>query len=288
MNGLALALVLTSAFLHAGWNLLAKRAGNARSASFIWLFSAWSAVLFAPIALFIILTQRPELGLPHFFAVIVSATIHVGYFTLLQRGYRAGDMSVVYPLARGTGPMISTLGAILLLGENPSPVALTGTVLIGISVFFIASTGASTRSADMRQAVFFALLTGACIAAYTLWDKRGVSVLLIPPLVYDWLSNLFRTVLMTPMIVNQRDEIRNIWRIHRFEVLGIAVLSPLAYILVLVAMTFSPVSYIAPAREFSILIGAAIGSRYLGEGNTLRRLGAAGLMTMGVFLLAVG
>jgi drug/metabolite transporter (DMT)-like permease len=290
MSGLALVLVLTSAFLHAGWNLLAKRAGNARSAGLIWLFSVCSAVIYAPIALISIVTQQTEIGLALLFAAGFSAVLHIGYFVLLQRGYRVGDMSVVYPLARGTGPMLSTVAAVLLFGERPTPIALIGTGMIGISVVWIASSGvkSQTGAGNLREAVFFALLTGAFIAAYTLWDKRSVSVLLIPPLAYDWMSNVFRTLLLSPLVVNHLPEVRATWQKHRLEVLGIATLSPLAYILVLFAMTFSPVSYIAPARELSILIGAVIGSRFLNEGHTTSRIGAAVLMTSGVILLAVG
>lgn len=290
MSGIALLLVLTSAFLHAGWNLLAKRAGNTRSAGLIWLFSVCSAVIYAPIALISIITQHTEIGLVLVFAAAFSALIHIGYFTLLQQGYRAGDMSVVYPLARGTGPMLSTVAAILLFSERPTPIALVGTAMIGISVVWIASSGIKSQSGqgNLRQAVFFALLTGAFIAAYTLWDKRSVSVLLIPPLAYNWMANVFCALLISPLVVNHRDEVRATWQKHRLEVIGIAVLSPLAYILVLFAMTFSPVSYIAPARELSILIGAVIGSRFLNEGHTTSRIAAALMMTTGVILLAAG
>lgn len=207
---------------------------------------------------------------------------------MLQQGYRIGDLSLVYPLARGTGPMLSTTAAILVFGERPGPLALVGAAMIGVGTFVLVGGGGSMRQTNARRAVVFALLTGAIIASYTLWDKRAVSNLGIPPLLLNWSLGLGRVGLLAPYALRQRAKIATIWRTYRREVLVVATLSPLSYILVLTALAFTPVSYVAPAREISILIGVLLGTQLLAEGRTRQRLLAAGAMVLGVVGLALG
>uniref|UniRef100_A0A831TKA8 EamA family transporter n=1 Tax=Thermorudis peleae TaxID=1382356 RepID=A0A831TKA8_9BACT len=287
MTLFALGLILAAAFCHATWNLLAKRVGS--GAPFVWLFGTLGALIYGPLAIGIILWQRPELGLPQLVFIVGSALLHIAYFLLLQQGYRVGDLSLVYPLARGTGPMLSTLGAIALFGERPSPLALAGAALIIGSIFLLTGGARLLRrplSAD--GAVVFGLLTGTLIATYTLWDKHAVSALLIPPVVLDWSTAVARSLLLTPIAARRWDEVQALWRDHRLPVLGVAILTPLAYILVLTAMRFTPVSYVAPAREISILIGTAMGAHLLDEGDAHRRLLAASGMVLGIIALALG
>jgi drug/metabolite transporter (DMT)-like permease len=283
----ALVLVLAAAICHATWNLLAKWVAS--GAPFVWLFGTVGALIYAPLALGVILLQRPELGpLPLLF-ILGSALLHIAYFLLLQRGYRAGDLSLVYPLARGTGPMLSTLGAIVLFGERPSLLALAGAVLIIASI--VALTGGVRllrRPLSADGAVGFGLLTGMLIAAYTLWDAHAVSVLALPPVVLDWAATVARSLLLTPIAVRRWGDVRALWRGHWLLVMGVAVLVPLAYILVLTAMRTTPVSYVAPAREVSILIGTAIGTRVLDEADARWRLLAASGMVLGILALALG
>lgn len=286
MTSFALALILAAAVIHAGWNLLAKRAGG--GVAFVWLFATLSTLVYAPFAIAIVIFQRPHIGATELLFIIGSATIHIGYFLLLQRGYRTGDLSLVYPLARGTGPMLSTLTAIVFLGERPTAIALTGAILIAVGVFLFTGNPRQLGNTGAVQAVTYALLTGVLIPSYTIWDKYAVSALLIPPVLYDWSCNLCRAGLLTPIALLKWSEVCREWNTHRPEALGVALLSPLSYILVLIALVFSPVSYIAPAREISILIGAVMGARLLAEGDTLRRLLAASVMVLGVVALAVG
>jgi len=233
-------------------------------------------------------SARPHIGVAQLVFLAGTAVLHLGYFLMLQSGYRTGDLSLVYPLARGTGPVLSVGAAILLLGERPTPVVMGGAFLIGIGIFLLAGNPASLGHPGARRAVSFALLTGALIAAYTLWDKHAVSVLRIPPILLDWGGNLGRALLLTPAALGRRQEVRALWLTHRHEVVLVAVLTPMAYILVLTAMVFTPVSYVAPAREISILVGTAMGSRFLAEGDALRRLTAAAAIVLGVAALALG
>ena len=286
MSLLALGLVLTSACLHASWNLLAKRAKG--GAEFTWLFAALTAVIYAPIAIAYALYTSQGISWSQFGFIVGSAAIHIGYFLSLQRGYRAGDLSLVYPLARGTGPLLATVAAILLLGERPTTLALCGTVLVVVSVFLLAGGFDAFKDGANRVALGYGLLTGIFIATYTVWDGYAVGVLGTAPLLFMCLSETVRSLLLAPVALRNWSKVRLEWREHRLEALGIAILSPLAYILVLTALTFTPISYVAPTREISILIGALIGAKLLGEGDVKRRLFAASGMVLGVAMLAFG
>lgn len=283
----ALVLVLAAATFHATWNLLAKRAGDG-GAVFVWLFGFLAILIYAPLAVVVVLLERPYFGPEALVFMFGSGVLHLGYFVFLQRGYAIGDLSLVYPLARGTGPLLATAAAIILLGERPGTVALLGIALITIGVFMLTVEPGNARKAGWGKSVVYGLLTGAFIAAYTIWDKHAVSALLIPPLLQSWVTTLVTTGLLTPLAVHHRGKVLAIWREHKIEALGVAVLSPLSYILVLTALVFTPVSYVAPAREISILIGAAMGATLLAEGDVRRRLVAATVMVLGFAALALG
>jgi drug/metabolite transporter (DMT)-like permease len=282
----ALILILAAAFIHASWNLLNKRASG--HVTFTWLAAFLSAIFYTPVSLGVIFVTQYEIGIAEVVLMAGSAVLHSAYFILLNQGYRIGDLSLVYPLARGTGPLLSSLAAILLLGERPSPLALSGALMIIAGVVVLTISPKRFGQSDAKTAVVYALVTGLFIAAYTLWDKQAVSRFAVPPLILDWGSNLGRAIFLTVLPLRYPEEIRAEWRAHRYEAIGVAVLAPLSYILVLTAMQFTPVSYVAPAREISILIGTAMGTRLLAEGDGRRRLVAASAMVLGVVALAVG
>ena len=286
MTFFALVLILAAAVFHATWNLLAKRVGDGGPV-FVWLFGICSLLIYAPLAVVVVFVNAPHLGPMQLLFMFGSGVLHLGYFVLLQRGYAVGDLSLVYPLARGTGPLLATAVAIVLFGERPSFVAFAGIGLITAGVFVLTSESGSLRS-GLGKAVVYGLLTGVFIAAYTIWDKQAVSAFMVPPLLQSWATVLVTTFLLTPLAINRRKEAMTLWRAHKTEVLGVAVLSPLSYILVLTALVFTPVSYVAPAREISILIGAAMGTHLLSEGDSRRRLIAAGAMVVGIIALALG
>ena len=145
------------------------------------------------------------------------------------------------------------------------------------------------RASDAsRGAIASGLLTGVLIAAYTLCDKRAVGEYGVPPLVQQWGTSLGLSALLAPWALRHRREVRGRWAARRREVVAIGVLVPAAYILVLVALTISPVSYVAPAREVSILFATLMGTHLLSEGRSGRRLAAAVTMVIGVLALALG
>ena len=217
----------------------------------------------------------------------MSAVIHLGYFLLLQRGYAAGDMSVVYPLARGTGPLLSVVIAVLVLGERPGWLGCCGAAVVVVGVFVIGLSDGLPRAGANLAGIGFGLLTGALIATYTLWDAHAVTALALSPLLFDWSCNLARSVLLTPYALMRRTALADAWRRYRAEILAVALLSPLAYVLVLFAMRLAPVSLVAPGRELSIVIAGLLAWRLLDEPQPARRLTGAGVVLVGVVLLSV-
>ena len=285
MTILAVGLVLLSAVLHATWNLLAKRAqGNA---SFIWLYDVLSLAIYAPVVFVFTLLSHASFSVWTVGFIIGSGLLELAYFLLLQRGYRVGDLSLVYPLARGTGPLLTTAVAILVLKEHPTPLALLGTGCVVSGIMLIAWGPQRLSEKRSRLAVLYGVLTGCCIAGYTLWDKEALSVGHLAPLVLSYGTTCLRVPALTPFALHHWQEVRFHWRVHRLEAFGIAVLATLSYVLVLTALVFTPVSYIAPSREISVLFGILLGTHLLAEGETKRRLLAAGIMVVGIVALAL-
>ena len=285
MNSVALALVLFSALIHATWNLLVKKSGG--GSVFVWFFMTLSSAFLVPAAIVLVIVQQHEIDVLMSGFICGTALIHFVYFMLLQRGYQTGDLSLIYPLARGLAPTVSTLGAVLLLNERPSSIMIGGLLLIVTGIVLL-TMRTSNAIKHPRTAIFYGVMTGVVISIYTVWDKYAVDRLAVPPLVLEAFSALGISLMLTPAAARRWAEVKRIWRDHKTEVIGVAVLAPLSYILVLTAMSFTPLSYVAPCREISILFAAILAARFLGEGNMVRRIGAACLMVVGVIALALG
>ncbi|MGW3959390.1 DMT family transporter [Amycolatopsis sp. NPDC005003] len=285
MNVTALSLVLVAAVVHAAWNLVAKRISSGGT-QFVWLYYTTSAVLLLPVTIVLLVTGTDRPQWSWLLAAVVTSLLHIAYGVVLQRGYRVGDLSVVYPVARGTGPLLSVLAAVLVLGERPGPLGLLGAFLVVAGVLVI-STG---RKADdpraVKAGILYGLLTGAVIAGYTLWDAHSVTGLGVPPVVYFGLGSILQSVLLVPGALADRAEVRRIWREQRREVVLVAVLSPIAYILVLFALTMAPVSLVAPARELSIVLGGLAAWLVLGESDAVRRLAGSAVVLSGIAAIA--
>lgn len=285
----ALALVLVAAVIHAVWNLLLKKA-RAEPVTFSWLAASGGALAIGPFALALHAGELVALGAAQWVAVVASGLLHVAYFIVLQTGYKAGDLSVVYPVARGVGPLLSAVAAMLLLDEAASVGSVAGLALIVAGTFTIAGGLAMLRgqwSARTRAGLLWGAATGVLIAAYTVNDGRAVRLLGVTPLLFYWLSDASRSLILLPAAIARREQLRvtlaEAWR----PALAVALLSPLGYILVLQAMTMAPVSHVAPAREVSMLIAAFLGARLLSEGELARRLAGAALIAGGVACLAL-
>ena len=302
MSATALALILAAALAHATWNLFSKQASAAGASSFVWLMSLTATGLYAPVVAVSVLLSPPRLTSLDWVFMIGTGLLQVGYFLFLQAGYGLGDLSLVYPLGRGTGALLAALAGIVLLGERPGAAGISGIVLVVLGVLVLGAPGRSAgrasssgppvptgpQSPAATRAIIFALVTGAFIASYTLWDKYAVSTLNVPPLIQGYASLPVMALVLAPSAVRQRGRTLRVWRSYRPQVIGAAVLSPLAYILVLIAMSFTAVSAVAPAREVSVLAGVILGRRLLGEGSLARRLTAAAAIAAGILCIAVG
>jgi drug/metabolite transporter (DMT)-like permease len=284
----ALALVVVAAFVHASWNYVLKKSGG--GIGLLAASAAFAALAWAPIVLVFVLIQGYRFEPIHLLFMLGSALVHTAYYLLLDRAYRSGgDLSIVYPLARATGPLLTIVVAVLLLGERPGAFAIGGALLIGASALLLTGNPFAWHRSDARHAIGFALLTGLTIAAYTVWDKAAVAMWLIPPLVYDWGCIALRFAMLVPLARRRAPgAMHTAWRERRTAVVIIGALSPLSYILVLIAMVFTPVSLVAPAREVSILFAALMGSHLLREGDFARRAVAAVGMVLGISGLALG
>jgi drug/metabolite transporter (DMT)-like permease len=282
----AIALVLVAACCHASWNLIAKRAGG--GLAFLWLFGVFASAGLLPAALWTIAQPDLKFGRPQLIACLGSGFIHIFYFSLLQAGYREGDLSVVYPVARGVGPLISAFVGITVLGDDPGPLALLGGVLLLGGV--VAMSGLSPRSLHLDKSVVFGLLCGLSIASYTLWDRRSVATLNLPAVFYYWATTLAYTAFITPLMMRQgvTPWERTFFREHWRPALLVAALSAASYSLVLHALSYAPLSYVATLRESSILIATVLGIFYLGETLTVRKLITACAIVAGIIGLAIG
>lgn len=280
----ALCAVLLAALCHAAWNLQAKRAAASRH--FVWLYSVASLVVWTPLVCLVLLRQLPLLGTMQCLALAGTAVLHLLYSLALQAGYRAADLSIVYPLARGSGPLFSFAGAVLLFGERPGPLAVLGLLLIIAGIVLVANLHRSLRR-NALPGLMWGTVTGACIAAYTLNDGWAVKVLAVSPFLIDFTGNCFRVLVLSPRALAARDELVREWRAYRVPVLTVATLGPLGYILVLFAMRRAPISHVAPTRELATLVGTWFGARLLGEQAAAQRLAGALCIVAGVISIAL-
>jgi drug/metabolite transporter (DMT)-like permease len=288
MSSLALGLVLLAAVTHASWNLLARRADE--KLPFLWCTTLVSSVLFLPLGIWLLLTQPVE---PAGWAVVaLSAGLEALYYWTLSQAYRYGDLSLVYPLARGSAPILVPLLAAIFLGERLSALAAGGIGLVVIGIVTInlpslAWSGSHGLVATAGQlGTRYALLTGLVIATYSSLDKRGVA--LVPPLLYGYLLFVGLTLALVPLVRPQWDGVTREWAAHRASIVLVGVMTPTSYGLVLFALTLAPVSYVAAAREISVVLAAILGAVVLREGYGRQRLLGSVAITSGLVLLVLG
>jgi len=286
VSSTALALVLVAAVLHATWNLAIKGV-TADRVTFIWLYVVTTVVVWVPVAVVWVIATGESPGWVWLLGSAVTGILHVVYQLVLQRGYAEGDLNLVYPLARGSGPLITFVVAVVVLGQRPGVVAGIGVLAIVAGVLLIA---VGPTHDGVRAGVLLGLATGATIAAYTLWDNFSVTHLDVPPVPYFVLGTVLQLPWLTTLVATRREPvpIGHVWRETRGPALVVGLLSPLAYILVLRALQLAPVALVAPARETAIVIGALYGWLVLREPRPARRLVGAVVVLVGIGLIAVG
>ena len=288
----ALAMVIVAALLHAFWNIVAKKTeGNKH---FVLMGGLLLALFWAPAGLWLGWNEVPRWGWIEWTFVALSGFTHLAYFKVLLKGYRVSDLTVVYPVARGTGPLISSVAAVAVMGETLMLHAALGVLCVCAGVFIVAGGPALLRAAHdpaqrarVHAGLVWGMATGVLIAVYTVLDGYAVKRLLIGPIVIDYFGNLVRLPFMLPTLLRDPTGFADAWRRYKWHAVILGLVSPLAYILVLYAVRLAPVSHVAPAREVSMLFAALVGGRLLGEGDRGQRMLGAVLMAGGVALLAL-
>ncbi len=293
MTPLALALVILAGLIHALWNIAAKKAGG--DVRFVAFTALLMALIWAPLGLWLGWGVVPRWGVTEWALVAASGVVHVVYYIVLLRGYRASDLTVVYPLARGSGPLLSSLVALFLLGERLTLLGALGVLAVVSGVFLIAGGPGLFRAAHdpakrarVRVGIAYGLATGLFIATYTVVDGYAVKVVLMSPILVDYFGNFARLALLVPPLLADRAAAAAHWRAQWKYALVVALFSPIAYVLVLYAMQTAPLSHVAPAREVSMLFAALIGGQLLGEGDRGLRILGAVCIAFGVMALALG
>lgn len=296
-------LLLGAALAHAAWNIALKVAG-ARGAGFLAMTLLVGVVAFAPVGVPALLAGLPAAGPALAIAGLLvtgSAMLQVGYFLLLQRAYRSADVGVVYPVARGTGPLLSIIGAVLLLGERPGPIVLLGGLLVvaGVVVIGLASArvapdgdgggagGSAATSAGRWRGIRYGAAVGVVIAAYSLWDAAAVTRADLDPVGYYWASMVVQLLVFAGLVARRPAALADA-RAHPWAVLVVGILSPLAYVAVLAAYQLAPVALVAPAREASVVLIALAGWLLFREPHPARRLAGSAVVLVGIALLALG
>ena len=282
-------MVLLSAVAHVGWNFLFKRAHDHEA--FVWWMQVAISVLFLPMAVFIAVVDPIEsLG---WLFVVGTGILHAFYFLLLARSYARGDLSQVYPIARGTGPALAPILGVLLLGETVSPPAIGGVIaiVVGILVVFWWGRLAMIFKRPLmflkEPGTLYALATGLFIAVYSIWDKVGVRY--VAPFLYMYLMALGTGIILTPYILKSRGlaAVRGEWRVNAWTIVAVGVLVFTAYGLVLSALAISRVSYVWPAREIGIVVAVLLGSLVLKEPFGRGRVLGSCLIVLGVTAVAL-
>lgn len=302
MTLLSLTLVIFAGFVHAGWNFLAKSSGG--DVRFVLLMTVAVAIIWAPLGVPYIWHEVPQYGLWQWTVLLLSAAVHIVYHVVLLRGYRKGELSVVYPLARGTAPLFTASAACLVLNENLGVLGWIGVASIVTGVVWTAGGPAlvkkllSSRTEDLppeevtrlKAGLGYGLLCGLIIASYSVLDGYAVKEANMTPVGMEYVSTLVRIPMTIALLMwLRRSEplsMGGYFRRLRRPILIVGALSPVSYVLMLYASTLAPLSHVAPAREVSMLFAALFAGTLLGEKSSKARIAGAGCIAGGVTALA--
>ncbi len=278
MTPLLFGLIALAAVLHATWNALLK--GSTDPLRLAARALGVTTLVGTPIAVALWLRAgRPGLPLEGWELAGVSAAAELVYFNFLSAAYRRGELSVVYPIARGTAPIVAVAIGLLVLHEQ-----LRGWEPVGVG-FLVAGIWAVSRPANAGRALLPALATGVMIAVYSAIDRVGVR--LGPPLLYGWVLWVFAALLLNAWVYGRG--LRGSWAVPMWsEALAIGVPMTAAYLLVLIALSVAPLAVVSPVRESAIVLVTGWGIWRLRERQgTLLRLAGAGAIVLGIALLAL-
>ena len=272
--------MLLAAALHAGWNTLVKGAADKPLAS----ASVCAGCAVIGLALLPFVPVPASASWPY---GLVSGLTHVAYFTMVGKLYRTADLSVAYPITRGSAPLVTTAAAAGLLGEIPSVFAMLGIAGLSLGILALAADGIRRGGFD-RASLVAALGTALIIAFYTIVDGLGARAS-GDPFAYSAYIMIAAAVFYLPVFVWLRGRAvfraaSGVWRVG----LAGGALSFAAYAIAIVAMTLAPIGVIAALRETSVLFAAAFGALLLGERFGPARYAAAALVAAGLAAMKIG
>jgi drug/metabolite transporter (DMT)-like permease len=278
-------LVIAAALFHALWNFVARKVKGNLVIIWLALFAGCFALLPGIIVLAglgRISLQVPATAVGY---IIATGLIHGAYFNLLARAYERGEISVVYPILRGSGIGLTAILASLILKEEISAIGLTGIGLV-FSGILLMGIPFLRRGAEADQ-YRLALCIGVSIAAYSLVDKVGVGKM--TPVLYIWFMFLIAAAVLWPAVMKRhRGEVLHTARANPGHITIIGIGSIGTYLMILFALQLTPVSYIVAAREFSVVIGTLLGVVLLREQMTTLKAAAIVFITLGLLFIKAG
>jgi drug/metabolite transporter (DMT)-like permease len=299
VDPLVFALVAGAAVLHVTWNVLLKTAGEPLRAAAIGMAAA--AAVICPVALVVWMSEgRPAVSTQTLVLSVASGLLEALYFTFLASAYRRGDLSLVYPLARGSAPLLAVAIGVGLLGERLGPIGFVGVAALLVGILALQRPWRYLQAAGRESsgAAGFALLTGVTIASYSAVDSvgvRGASALTYAGLIWAscmvflWAFYLGYRRLIIGRAGGPDTADDAPFSVPRAAVGGLITLG--AYLLILVAYRVAPLTAVAPLRESAIVLASGWGALRMreatGGSDAARRIGAAGLVLVGALLLAI-
>jgi uncharacterized membrane protein len=288
VSTLALGIVLAAALLHAGWNLLAKK--SRRKIVYVWWFLLVALIIYSPMAVYF--WPAEAFSAWGWICVLATGILHALYFWCMSGAYERGDLSLVYPLARGFGPFLVPVLAVAFFDERLSAMGIAGIIQVIAGIYVIHLNSFSIRSAwkffaaATGGATLWALGTGGTIAAYSLVDKMGVGFIYPPVYIYLMFVITF-ALLSTVVIATERRALAIEWRTNKVSIVSAGVLVLLTYMMILFAFRLSKVSYVVAAREFSIVFSSVFGIFWLKEAHATQRVVGAALIASGVVCIGL-
>jgi len=288
MSGLALVIVIVAALFHASWNFLAKR--SKKKMAFIWWFLLIAIIGYLP--MFLYFWPRFSVSPAGWICIGATGILHALYFWFMGGAYERGDLSLVYPLSRGSGPLFVPILAIIFLQEQLSLAGIAGIALVIAGIYIIHLSSFSVTSffepfrAFRGSASLWALCTGGTIAGYSLVDKVGIG--LVYPPVYIYLMFVISLLLLSPyVLLKERGALKLEWLANKGPVLIDGFLVLFTYMMILFAFRLSKVSYVVAAREVSIVFSAFLGIIWLKERHAPQKIAGAALIALGVIFIGL-
>lgn len=280
MVAVAFLLVVLSAVLHALWNFLTKRVSG--NLCIVYLGILCACVILSPFVLLLPTSHVPLLPASRY--IIATGVIHALYFFSLSQAYKYGNISTVYPVARGFGVVGTAILAVVLLHEQISAAGIIGIVGVCAGILLIGTSRG--RQAGHRAGLLFALFVGATMIGYSIVDKSAVT--LIDPVVYIFCLFLLSAVLLTPyMVFTKKGELVEAWNNNKKDSLLIGLGATAGYLLILYAFRMAQASYVVAGREFSVVIGSLMGIVYLHEPLSARKMIGIVMVIFGLIMIRI-